>query len=240
MQHTDVCIPKIEYSCEQIFFLKKKTGSWKKLISPHQREVISVETSMIYGRTRVWALKFEIDPDSKTVSSLGGFIIFARYICKSGKCDEPRMQVRLTPFWFCTDVVDAALRLRPQQRLSRRIREVGGNGSQQRALTQEVELESEMMCLKPYQMPAEHHKLDSNTPRQDFTRLENYHIGKLCYLSAPRSWELRGTRNQTGMSTGMMLLHLNGWCFLCDSFNLKHKKSTNVAGKVVHLLHLDI
>lgn len=36
----------------------------------------------------MWALKFEIDPDSKTVSSLGGFIIFAHYICKSGKRDE--------------------------------------------------------------------------------------------------------------------------------------------------------
>lgn len=96
---------------EDFFFFK--TSSWKKLISPHQSEAISVKTSVIYGQTCVWALKFEIDPDSKTVSSLGGFIIFARYICKWGKCDERQMQVRFTPFRFCMNVMDAALRLRP-------------------------------------------------------------------------------------------------------------------------------
>lgn len=52
-----------------------KTDSLKKLISPHQRKAISLETSVIYVRTLVWALKFEIDPDDKTVSSFSRFLL---------------------------------------------------------------------------------------------------------------------------------------------------------------------
>lgn len=72
---TEVCVPQIKYSCEQMF----QTDSLKKLISPHQRKAVSLETRVIYVPTLVWALKFEISPDSKTVSFFSGFIIFVRF-----------------------------------------------------------------------------------------------------------------------------------------------------------------
>lgn len=85
---TEVCIPEIKYSCEQMLF---KTDSLKKLISPHQRKVVSLETSLIYVQTLVWALKLKIDPDNKTASSFSRFIIFVLQVCKPPRNSNMRV-----------------------------------------------------------------------------------------------------------------------------------------------------
>lgn len=108
-----------------------QTDSLKKLISPHQRKAVSLETSVIYVPTLVWALKFEISPDSKTVSFFSRFIIFVRGVCKPSGNWRCR-------FWVTPSLIlwkhlmrydaDAAPRLRPQQRRSRFFKVTARNG----------------------------------------------------------------------------------------------------------------
>lgn len=100
----------------------------KKLISPHQRKAISLETSVIYAQTLVWALKFEIAPDNKTVSF---FLDLSFLFSTFTNPQEINLQVlnydifdpAKTPY-----DADAALRLRPQLRLSRFFKVMGQNG----------------------------------------------------------------------------------------------------------------
>lgn len=101
-----------------------KTDSLKKLISPHQRKAVSLETSVIYVQTLVWALKSKISPDNKTVSFFSRFIIFVLCVCKPSGNWTCR-------FWITPSLIRwkhlMQLRLRPQPRLSRFFKVMGQN-----------------------------------------------------------------------------------------------------------------